>query len=337
MITAKELAKLASVSQSTVSRSLNDSPLISEKKKSEIKQLAKQYKFELNSQAKSLRTRRTNTIGILFPSYFMNLSTNLYFTYLYDCLQFELSKYDYDLLMIYDSKEQAPLSPLEKMIRRRKVDGLILVRPDLRSDEKGMLESCKLPYVSVFSLDPEDEGSSRYSINTHEGGVLAGSFFARLEGYSPMYFGSSTDNFDSRNRLSGFSAGWSKGGRDPGEIQTLACEMSIPGAYQTVMDNISCFREKRSVYAYNDMMACGMLMAFKDQQIRVPEQIQLISNDDIPLAVWMSPQLSTLRFPNKQLLETACQRLVGGIRSGKMENENLQLSPELVLRGTTRE
>ncbi|MDP2816378.1 MAG: LacI family DNA-binding transcriptional regulator, partial [Rectinemataceae bacterium] len=61
MITSKELAKLASVSQSTVSRSLNDSPLISEKKKSEIKQLAKQYKFELNSQAKSLRTRRTNT------------------------------------------------------------------------------------------------------------------------------------------------------------------------------------------------------------------------------------------------------------------------------------
>ncbi len=336
MITSKELAKLASVSQSTVSRSLNDSPMISEKKKSEIKQLAKQYKFELNSQAKSLRTRRTNTIGILFPGYFMNLSTNLYFTHLYDCLQLELSRYDYDLLMIYDSREQASISPLEKMIRRRKVDGLILVRPDLRADEMDMLDSCKLPYVSVFGMNPEVGKGPKYSINTYEGGVVAGAFFSQFEGYAPMHFGLPGDNIDSLNRLRGYTAGWQQGGRDIGEIETLTCEMSVTGAYQAVMDHIPSFREKRSVYVFNDMMACGMLLAFKDRQIGVPDQIQLISNDDIPLAVWMNPQLSTLRFPNKVLLETACRRLVEGVRSGEMEIENVQFSPELVLRGTTR-
>ncbi len=79
MITSKELAKLAGVSQSTVSRALNDSPLISEVVKSKIKKLAIEYRFEMNSQAKSLRTRKTDTIGILFPRFFMNLSTNLLF------------------------------------------------------------------------------------------------------------------------------------------------------------------------------------------------------------------------------------------------------------------
>jgi DNA-binding LacI/PurR family transcriptional regulator len=337
MITSKELAKLAGVSQSTVSRALNDSPLISDDVKSEIKKLAKEYRFEMNSQAKSLRTKRTDTIGILFPRFFMNLSTNLYFTYLYDSLQVELSKYDYDLLVVYDSKNQAQLSPLEKMIRRKKVDGFILVRPDLQPEEKEMLDSSDLPYVSIFSKNSDDEGTAKYTIKTYDGGVLAGGFLAMHKEYSPLYFGSHFDTIDSSNRMNGFATGWSNGGRDASQIQTITCDMSIPNAYQTVIQQVKLFSEKRVVYVYNDMIACGMLMALKDLSIRVPEQVQLISNDDIPLASWMTPQLSTLRFPTKQLIESACQRLVREIVSGKLENENLQLSPELVLRGTTLE
>jgi LacI family transcriptional regulator len=336
MITSKELAKLAGVSQSTVSRALNDSPLISETKKAEIKQLAKHHRFEMNSQAKSLRTSRTDTIGILFPSFFMNLSTNLYFTHLYDSLQIELSKYDYDLLVIYDSVKQSALSPLEKIIRRKKVDGFILVRPDLQDEEKDLLDRSNLPYVSVFCKNIDDEGTSKYSIKTYDGGVLAGAYLAQSQEYSPLYVGSHFDSMDSCNRLNGFASGWSAGGRDAGDIQTLIGEMSVPGAYQAVMENKSYFSEKKSVYVYNDMMACGMLLAFKDLHIQVPQQIQLISNDDIPLASWMTPQLSTLRFPTKQLIETACQRLVREIVSGELENENVQLSPELILRGTTK-
>ena len=335
MITSKDLARLAGVAQSTVSRALNDSPLISLEKKAEIKSLAKQYRFEMNSHAKSLRTKRTDTIGILFPSFFLNLSTNLYFTHLFDSLQAELSKYDYDLLIIHDSKNNAQLSPLERMIKRKKVDGFILVRPDLQSDEKDMLESSNLPYISVFCQNFEEEGTSKYSINTYDGGVLAGAYFARNEGYSPLYFGLRDDSIDSSDRLNGYADGWSSGGQDAAEIQTLSSEMSIPCAYRTVMDNLAYFQEKRSVYVFNDMMACGMLMALKDNHIRVPEQVQLISNDDIPLAVWMTPKLSTLRFPNDKLIGIACKRLVREIVSGKLENENLQLSPELVLRGTT--
>ena len=335
MITSKGLAELAGVSQSTVSRALNNSPLISENVKAKIKQLAKQHRFELNSQAKSLRTSRTDTIGILFPRFFMNLSTNLYFTHLYDSLQAELSRYDYDLLVIYDSKHHEQLGPLEKMIRRKKVDGIILVKSDLHANEMETLDKNNLPYVSIFCNDFKDEGTSNYAINTYDGGVLAGTYFARYEGYTPLYLGSLMDDADSSNRLRGFQTGWAAGGRGGDAIEAITCEMSIPGTYRKVMDSVSIFKEKRSIYVYNDMMACGMLMALKDLHVPVPERIQLISNDDIPLAGWMTPQLSTLRFPTKQLIEVACQRLVREIVSGTLEKENIELSPELVLRGTT--
>jgi DNA-binding LacI/PurR family transcriptional regulator len=111
--------------------------------------------------------------------------------------------------------------------------------------------------------------------------------------------------------------------------------MSVPEAYKTVLNNAACFEGKRSIYAYNDMIGFGILLALKDLHIAVPEQVQLISNDDIPLASWVTPHLSTLRFPTKSLIKVACQKLVNGIVSGSMEKENIELSPELVLRGTT--
>jgi len=335
MITSKELAKLAGVSQSTVSRALNDSALISDDVKTKIKKLAQEHRFEMNSQAKSLRTRKTDTIGILFPRFFMNLSTNLYFTHLYDSLQAELSKYDYDLLIIYDAKKENYLSPLEKMIRRRKVDGVILVKSDLKDEEMAVLERSGLPFVSIFCDDFNERTNSQYAINTYDGGVLAGTYFAEFEDYEPLYFGSLMDSSDSMNRLNGFHRGLNMAGRAVTEIETVVSEMSVSGAYQSVMQHTECFIQRRSVYVYNDMIASGMLMAFKDLHIDVPEHIQMISNDDIPLASWMYPQLSTLRFPTKKLIEIACQRLVREIVSGNIEIENMQLSPELILRGTT--
>jgi len=336
MITSKELAKLAGVSQSTVSRALNDSPLISDDMKSKIKLLAKEQRFEMNSQAKSLKTHRTETIGILFPRFFMNLSTNLYFTYLYDSLQVELSKYDYDLLVIYDSKQTDALSPLEKMIKRRKVDGLILVKSDLSGDEMDILGRSKLPFVSIF-CDYDEPGDSKYAINTYNGGVLAGLHYARYTEYLPLYVGSHMDSSDSSNRLNGFRYGLASGGMSRSEIETITCGMSVPQAYEAVMQHRAVFATKRSVYVYNDLIACGILMALKDLGIAIPKQVQLISNDDIPMASWMTPSLSTLRFPTKHLITVACQRLVREIVSGNLEKENMQLSPELVLRGTTVE
>jgi len=331
VITSKELAKLAGVSQSTVSRALNDSPLISDDVKRKIKELAKTHRFEMNSQAKSLRTRRTDTIGILFPRFFMNLSTNLYFTHMYDSLQRELSQYDYDLLVVYDAKHKDHLSPLEKVVRRKKVDGIILVKSDLNGEELDVLDRSTIPYVSIFCDDFLPKGNAQYAINTFDGAVLAGEYFSKFTEHVPLFFGSLMDSKDSMNRLHGFQ----KGLGTSDDIESVVCDMSVPAAYGAVMSNASLFQRKRAVYVYNDMMAFGMLMALKDLRISVPNQVQLISNDDIPLAGWAKPQLSTLRFPTKPLIEIACRRLVREIVSGTLEKENTALSPELILRGTT--
>lgn len=97
MLTSKEFAKLLGVSQSTISRAMNDSDLVPEEKKRMIRQKAVEYGFVLNSQARGLKTNRTGTIGIIFPTHFVGMGTNLMIAHLFDLIQKELDRYNYDI------------------------------------------------------------------------------------------------------------------------------------------------------------------------------------------------------------------------------------------------
>ena len=128
MLTSKEFAKLLGVSQSTISRAMNDSDLVPEEKKRMIRQKAVEYGFVLNSQARGLKTNRTGTIGIIFPTHFVGMGTNLMIAHLFDLIQKELDRYSYDIMPINDCNNSNGISVLERIIRCRKVDGVILMR-----------------------------------------------------------------------------------------------------------------------------------------------------------------------------------------------------------------
>ena len=109
-MTSKEFAEIIGVSQSTISRALNNSSQISVERREFIQKKAEEYGFVLNSQARSLKTNRTGTVGILFPKHFIGMSSNLGLAHLYDLVQAELSKYDYDVMVVYDGgKTEWPL------------------------------------------------------------------------------------------------------------------------------------------------------------------------------------------------------------------------------------
>lgn len=130
-MTSREFAKLLGVAQSTVSRALNNSPQVSEKRRAHIRMKAAEYGFELNSQAQGLRTNRTGTVGILFPRQFKSMNENPMLTHVYDRVQKELIASDYDVMTIYDYDAGDKVSAFERIIRRRKVDALITLRPGL--------------------------------------------------------------------------------------------------------------------------------------------------------------------------------------------------------------
>jgi LacI family transcriptional regulator len=151
-ITSKEIALIAGVSQSTVSRSLNDSPLISEKTKERIRKVAKEQGFVFNANARSLSTNKTNTVGIIYPDNFNDFSVNLYFSSLHNQLRESLEKENLDLIVSFAENKFTKTNNIERLIKCQKVDGLIIVKSKLDHQTVNYLKSSKIPFVFMHHI-----------------------------------------------------------------------------------------------------------------------------------------------------------------------------------------
>ena len=175
-MTSREFANLIGVSQSTVSRALNGSPGVSEKQRQFVLEQAAEYGFTLNSQAQSLKTRRTGTIGVLFPLNFESLSKNLMFTHIYEQLQFELIQRGYDILGVHDYVEGA--QSFERIIRSGKVDGLIDFRSQRLEQELELIQRHHIPFVTLQNAANTDRDLHQFIIDKQVAGRQVAEFFA---------------------------------------------------------------------------------------------------------------------------------------------------------------
>lgn len=334
-MTSIELAKIAGVSQSTISRVMNDSPLIPERTKEHVRKIAQEYGFVLNSQAQSLRTRKTGTIGILFPRYFTSMIANTFFAHLYDQLSKALMQFDYDIMVLYNNDLTTNMSYFEQTIQKRKIDGYIILKPDLTEREHRVLVDNNVPFVSIFRQNNLLLDMNTFTINSYEGGVLAGRFFGKKQGASKIYLGLKDTTIDNSPRVNGFLQGMRQVGCNDTPI-IIQEEMSVSGGFHAIMDNLpKKFDQHYCIYIYNDMMALGAVNALLSLGIKIPEKVELIGTDDIPLATQFHPTLSTLKGPVDQMVHEASQTLIKLINREQISSLKKEYSPVLVHRETT--
>ena len=103
------------------------------------------------------------------------------------------------------------------------------------------------------------------------------------------------------------------------------------------MERRELFQENKiSVFAYNDVMALGVVNALRDLNVPVPKQAQVFGMDDIPLASWFPLKLSTMRSPVRQMVKDGCDLLIGLIGGEKIEPQTVYYQAQMILRDTTR-
>lgn len=331
---SKEFAKLLGVSQSTVSRALNGSSEISEKTTRFIVEKANEYGFVLNSQAKSLKSSRTGTIGILFPKFWESLSKNLMFTYIYDCILKDLTAIDYDVMVVYDTKDSPGINTLERVVKSRKVDGFINLRPSLTQKELHLIERYSTPCVSIFQPLQSDYPLCQFCMDEYHAGVLAGRYFGSQPDYHLTYLSLPLEVDTSAHRFEGFCSGLAEYGRKPDKV--IQCELSTQDAYQSVIREESWFRHNRtSVFVYNDMLALGVVQALQKLSVSIPQDVQIIGLDDIPMCTWFPPALSTLHTPVHDLVHAGCTTLKKLLDNESVEVCSSLYLPRLIHRDTT--
>jgi LacI family transcriptional regulator len=328
-ITIKDVARQANVSVATVSRALNGHENVAEAVRRRVLAVANELRYSPHHAARSLSSRRTQTIGVVLPDLYGEFFSEL----MRGIDQVARERGLHLLVSSYHGHPEEQGTALRAM--RGRVDGLLVMSPYVGNSDylvDNLMPS--LPAVLMNTHLP-DAGFRTLSIDNH-GGARAMVRHLVDSGHRRIAFiAGPADNFDARDRLRGYQdalAEWLPGAR-PWVVQGDFDEASGHLAGQQLL---AAKPRPDAVFAANDMMALGCLCAFNQAGIKVPEDIALAGFDDIPLARYVHPSLTTMRVDIAELGARALLALIEQTAGREVPaGTTAALVPELIVRDSS--
>ncbi|AKC85544.1 LacI family DNA-binding transcriptional regulator [Pseudoxanthomonas suwonensis] len=324
-VTIRDVAREANVSVATVSRALNGHSNVAEPVRRQVLEVAHRLRYSPHAAARSLSSRSTQTIGVVLPDlhgeFFSELIRGI------DSRARAAGRHL--LLSSYHGDPDEQAAALRAM--RGRVDGLLVMSP--YAERPGFLAE-NLPQslpVVLISTQQHEPAWPVFEIDNHAGAVAMTRHLLSLGHRHLAFIGGPEHNHDARERLRGFrdaiaSESGARGSEYPGDFG----EASGHRAGRAILDTGD---RPDAVFAANDMMALGCLYAFAQAGLEVPRDIALAGFDDIPLARFVHPSLTTMRVSIAELGGNALKRLLVEIEAGEAVLEPRHvLVPELVVR-----
>jgi LacI family transcriptional regulator len=327
-VTIREVAREAKVSVATVSRVLTGKSLVREETRERVRQVAERLRYLPHGAARSLITRRTMTLGVLLPDLHGE-----FFSEVIRGIVLRARRSGYHLLV---SSSHSDLSEIEATVlaMRGRVDGLILMSPDIDASWLHARLPARLP---VVLLNAAGETGTFETIGVdNRGGAFA--MTRHLLGLGHRRIGivrGPEGNLDAAERL----RGWRLAIQDlpSGDVDAVevAGDFTEGAGERAAEARLASAPRPTAVFAANDAMAIGLLAGLRDRGVRVPEEMAVAGFDDVPIARYVSPALTSVRIPIAQLGERAVERLLHAVgHDGEPERTHETLPTELVVRAS---
>ena len=326
-VTIKDVARRANVSVATVSRALNGHVNVADAVRRRVANVASELRYTPHHAARSLSSRRTHTIGVVLPDlhgeFFSELMRGI------DGVARERGLHL--LVSSYHGHPEDQVTALRAM--RGRVDGLLVMSPSVSSADcldEHLLASLPSVLMNSHSSTP---GCRTVSVDNH-GGARAMVRHLVTCGYRRIAFiAGPKDNFEAHERQRGYEDALVETGLD-------SARWVIPGDFDEASGHqagrllLDAHDRPDAVFAANDMMALGCLFALNQAGVRVPDDIALAGFDDIPLARYVHPALTTMRVDISELGARAMRLLLDSPSGDAVAT--LPLATELIARDSTR-
>ena len=324
-VTIKDVAREARVSVATVSRALNGHENVAESVRQQVLATADRLRYQPHAAARSLSSRRTQTIGVVLPDLYGEFFSEL----IRGIDQVARARRQHLLVSSYHGLPEEQGEALRAM--RGRVDGLLVLSP--YTDRPGFLVDnlpSSLPVV-LINTDVQEAAYPALTIDNYSAAVAMVEHLVQAGHRRIAFIGGPEGNFDARERLRGYRDAMAEllPQTQPEVLQGDFREASGERAGRALLAGTL----PDAVFAANDMMALGCLYAFNEAGVRVPQDIALAGFDDIPLARFVHPSLTTMRVSIAELGAKALKRLLAQIEAGEATEAELHvLMPELVVR-----
>ncbi|WP_025738951.1 substrate-binding domain-containing protein [Salinivibrio socompensis] len=332
MATMKDIAKQAGVSTSTVSHVINNTRYVSEAIAEKVNQAAKELNYYAPSAlARSLKVNRTKTFGMLVTT-----STNPFFGEVVKGVERSCYRNGYSLILCNTEGDAERMRASIDTLLQKRVDGLILMCSTLEGERiEGFDRYPDIPVV-VMDWGPIDFTCDKIQDNSYQGGYLATQHLIDCGHRQIGCISGPLAKHQAQMRFQGFNDAL----RDAGLVEhpdwMVEADFECEGGYQGLQAIAECGSLPTAIFAGNDMMAMGAINAANALGIRVPKDLSIMGYDDIHLAKFISPSLTTIHQPKYRLGQAAVETLLSKLDNPNSDSQTVQLEPMLVVRESVK-
>jgi LacI family transcriptional regulator len=327
----EDIAKLAGVSRSTVSRVVNSSPNVDAATRKRVEKIIETTGYHPNLAARSLVSQRTNIIGLVIPKTTESFFTDPYFPQLTQGVAFACNDHHLTLALFLVGNEEDEEEITPRITRRGMLDGILVQSSEKMDRLFKRLLSSSMPYLAL-GRPQEEEAVNYIDVDNVRGAKQATNHLLGL-GYQRIgMIAGSSDSSAAIDRTEGFRQAMSKAHRkiDPGFI--AEGDFSEISGYEAMKKILPS--KPDAIFSHSDIMALGAMRAVQEVGLKVPEDIAFVGYDDLPLASVSSTKLTTIRQPITHFGIKAVEMLIDMIENGTKVTNRMILGTELVIRDT---
>jgi len=332
-ITIKEIAKIAGLSPSTVSKIINNYDDINIDTKKRVLKIIDELHYRPSYSAKSLASSKTNVIGVIYAGKVNAGFNHPFFIDVLDSFKKTIGKKGYDLLFFSNEQfHEGKEDYLERCVHYG-VDGCVIVSGEEVEPSIADIDASSIPSVGI-DLMLTGETSSYVMTNHKKISQLVVKYLYDLNYRNIAFIGGQDTSFISRQRKDGFLESMINYQLPIVEEWVMIGDFFEKSGYDQVRRLIEIGQVPEAIFASSDLMAIGAMQAIKESEIDVSE-IAFVGVDDIPAAQYVAPSLTTVRQDKSLLGISLAEKLSALISSGEKQ-EPIFLEPELIVRASTK-
>jgi LacI family transcriptional regulator len=324
MATIFDIAKKAHVSVVTVSRLLNNPDIVSSKTAAKIYRVMDELKYQPSQIARSMVSKRTNTIGVIMPD-IKNTLFNNWFRVIEDYA----TSLSYNLVLCNTDEDVVKELNYIKLLQSQRVDGIIIAPGNKESVDYLMKSNMRF---LLFDRLYDSRRNCYVTTDHYQGAYDAAEYLAKLGHKKIAVLRGSGTLYPDAERYSGFEDAMIKHKLKIFPEFILNCEFSEEIAFRRITELFNQKEKPTAVFSFNSLMTTGAIKAFQKMNISIPGDISLLSFDEIPGQEIFSPKITHINQPVELLGKESITALLDIIKHPeKKKKTKLSLKPKLVV------
>ncbi len=325
----EDIAKIAGVSKSTVSRVINNQPNVSARTRQKVLEVIRASDYHPNTAARALVTRHTGILSIVIPAALSATFSDPYFPALVQSISLAANENNYATMLWVGNNAEEEDRYCDRILSNGLFDGIIMASA---VDDDPLLRRLVVSNLPHVLIGPAQQGVQTYvDVDNRTAACEAVTHLVKLgckrigTVSGPLHMGAA------RDRLAGYRDALEQGGLPLDENLITSSNFDEVSGFNTTRLLIP--HQIDALFCGSDMIALGALRALLDAGLRVPDDVALVGFDDMPFAATTHPPLTTVHQPIAELGRQAVQLLLRLIR-GEPEQRALVLSAHLIIRNT---